>query len=77
MKQQHPLYVNLLIPFVFLISSLFRITKEYIFDFNPTNSLLVFPFILSFILSITLLLTESKTYELSGWSLKPNKLLFS
>ena len=26
---------------LFLISSLFAITKEYIFDFNPTNSLII------------------------------------
>ena len=48
--------------FCFLIYSPLKITKEYIFDFNPTNSLIIFPWTLSFILTVTFLLTGSKSF---------------
>ena len=53
----------LLTPFDSLISLSFRITKNYIFDFNPTNSLIIFPLNSSFILPINLLLTGSKSFD--------------
>ena len=56
----------LLTPLAFLISSLFTITQEYIFGFNPINSLIIFPLTSSFILSITFLSAGSKKFESSG-----------
>ena len=57
------LATSLLIPFAFLISSLLSIIKEYILDFNPTNSLIIFPLTLYFILPIIFLLIGSKNFE--------------
>ena len=51
--------------FAFLISSLPTVTREYIFDFNPTNALIIFLLYSSFILPITFLLTGSKKFESS------------
>ena len=42
-------------------------------DFNPTNSLIIFPLNSSFILPITFLLTGSKKIEFGEYSLKSNK----
>ena len=56
----------LLTRFAFLTLSLSTVTREYIFDFNPTNSLIIFPLTSSFILPITFLLTGSKNFECSG-----------
>ena len=50
----------LLTPFSFLIYLLSTTTKKYIFDFNPTNSLIIFPLTSSFILPITFLLKDQK-----------------
>ena len=62
----------LLTAFAFLIYSLFTIIKEYIFEFNLTNPLVIFPLTSSFILPITILLTGSKNSEFSGKLLKSN-----
>ena len=43
----------LLAPFAFLIFSLSTVTREYVFDFNPTNSLIIFPLTSSFTTPIT------------------------
>ena len=51
--------------FAFLISFPSTAINEYIFDFNPTNSLIIYPLTSTFILPITFLLTGSKTIESS------------
>ena len=56
----------LLTPFDFLFSLPSTLTKEYIFDFNPTNSLIISPLNSSVILPITFLLTASKKFESCG-----------
>ena len=56
----------LLTSFAFLTSSPSTATNEYIFDFHPTNSLIIFPLNSPFILPITILLTGSKNVESSG-----------
>ena len=50
-------------PFACLTSSLSTETSDYIFNFNPTNSLIIFPSNPSFILPITFLLAGSKNFE--------------
>ena len=59
----------------FLISLPSTAIKEYILDFNRTNSLTVLPLNLSFILPITFLLKISKNFESCGKSLKTSKFL--
>ena len=49
--------------FVSLISSSVKINKEYLFDFKPTNSLIIFPLSSFFILLITFLSTGSEHFE--------------
>ena len=56
----------LLTHFASLFFSLSTSIKEYIFDFNPTNLLIIFPLNSSFILPITFLLTRSKKFESCG-----------
>ena len=51
--------------FAFLFSSLSTVTTGYIFDFNPTNSQIIFLLNSCFILPITFLLTGSKNFESS------------
>ena len=41
------------------------LTKEYVFNCNPTNPLIIFPLNFSFLLPITFLLTGSKTLNLA------------
>ena len=53
--------------FAFLIPSLSTITKEYIFDFNATNPLIIFPLTLSFILPITFLSTGTTFLLVTGY----------
>ena len=60
------LTIFLSMSFVFLISLLFAITKDYIFDFNSTNSLIIFPLTSSFILPITFLWQNKKSLRISG-----------
>ena len=48
------------------ISSLPTTIKDYVFDFNQTNSCIIFPLISSFILPNNFLLTGSKNVESSG-----------
>ena len=48
---------------------------DYIFDFNPTNSSIVFPSDSSFILSITFLLLTSKNIDFFGKLLKSKQIL--
>ena len=52
-----PLITFLLTLFAFLINPSSTAIKEYIFDFNLTNSPIIFPLNSSFILPITFLLT--------------------
>ena len=53
----------LLTHFAFLFSSYSTSIIENIFDFNPTNPLIIFPLNSSFILPITILLTGSKNFK--------------
>ena len=52
--------------FAFVTSLLSILIKKYIFDFNPTNPLIIFPLNSSFNLPITFLLTGSKNFESNG-----------
>ena len=56
----------LLTPFAFLSSSPSAAIYENIFEFNLTNSLIIFPLNSSFILPISFLLTRSKSFESCG-----------
>ena len=49
-----------LTPFAFLTSSLSTEINKYAFDFNPTNSPIIYPLNSSFILPTTFLLIGSK-----------------
>ena len=60
------LTIFLLTHFAFLISPPSTEIKEYIFGFNPTNLLIIFPLNSSFILPISFLLAGSKTIESYG-----------
>ena len=53
----------LLTPFAFLISLPSAAIKEYIFYFNPTNALIIFPLNSVFTSPINFLLTKSKNVE--------------
>ena len=44
-------------------SSSSTLINEYIFDFNPTNSLIIFPLNSSFIIPTTFLLNKSENFE--------------
>ena len=55
----------LLTSFAFLTSSPSTAISEYIFDFHPTNSLIIFSLNSPFILPITFLLIGSKNVESS------------
>ena len=49
-----------------LSSYLSKVTRQYIFDFNQTKSLIVFPLNSNFILKTTFSLTWSKNIESCG-----------
>ena len=56
----------LLNPFAFLISLPSTSINDYIFYFNPTNSLIIFPLNSPYILPITFLLAGSKNFVSCG-----------
>ena len=62
-----PVVIQYSLPSIFFI--------DYIFDFNPTNSSIIFPSDSSFILSITFLLLTSKNFDFFGKFLKSKQIL--